>query len=111
MSEYDAYFLPEAHEDLYQIIRYIAQELNNPNAAKKLHGEMIDAIHRVQTFPLSAPPSRYAQLAEYGIRQLQVKNYSIMYYVDDPMRSIVIVYVKYSKQDFSQLGTEGLKNT
>lgn len=110
MNKYALNYLPEAHEDLYGIIAYIAQELHNPEAAKKLHEEILEALDTLCCFPASAPPSRYPQLAEYGIRQLEVKNYCIMYFVDNEIESIVIVYIKYAKQNLSKLAMPNSAN-
>lgn len=94
----------EAEQDLVKIITYIAKDLHNPTAAKKLHLKIIETLDNIATFPTSAPLSKYLKLQTYGIRQIAVDNFCIFYYPDTDNRNIIVLYIKFAQMDLTQLG-------
>jgi len=44
-------YLPQATQDMIDIVRYISRELSNPTAAGKLAAEMIEAAEKLTDFP------------------------------------------------------------
>ena len=66
-------FSPQAIQDLEAVVRFIAKE--NPDAALKVGGALIDRVAILRDFPLIGSP--YAKRA--GIRKLVSHPYLIFY--------------------------------
>ena len=52
---YKLEYLPIARKDMLDIVRYISQDLKNPDAAKRLAAALVDQLNNVLTFPYSVP--------------------------------------------------------
>lgn len=48
---YKLEYLPVARKDMLEIVRYISRELQNPDAADRLAGELVNAAEGVLLFP------------------------------------------------------------
>ena len=96
-------YAAEAKKDLYDIIFYIAEELENKQAAKNLHEDIIKTINNLATYPYSAPITKYSAISIFGVRQITIKNYCIFYYPDKDKKQILILRIKYAKEDFNNL--------
>ena len=82
---------PDAQNDIRNYVRYIAQELANPQAAAALQEELRKEISSLNTMP-----ARYKTIDEQpwgsiGVRKFKVKNYYI-YYIIDEEKNIVSVF-------------------
>ena len=52
---YKLEYLPVARKDMLEIVRYISRELQNPDAADRLAGELVNAAEGVLLFPYATP--------------------------------------------------------
>ena len=50
---YKLEYLPAAKRDLAEIVRYIAHDLHNPQAADQLAVDLVEAAERAARFPYS----------------------------------------------------------
>ena len=72
---YKLEYLPVARQDLIDIVRYISQELKNPEAADRLAMEMIAASEALLDFPYSCPAYLPIRPLKHEYRKLIVQNY------------------------------------
>jgi toxin ParE1/3/4 len=81
-----------AHEDLREIVRYIA--LDNTDAAAKLAERIIHHIELASEYPYSnrAVPEK----GEESIREAILKPYRIIYSVDKPSQTILVLRIWHS---------------
>ncbi len=98
-KKYKIIILPEAQQDIRNIILYIAFKLASPYTALNLQKSFEEAINSLSTMP-----ERYKTLDEEpwkskGIRRFQVKSYFIYYIVTESDNSVKIIAVIYARRD------------
>ena len=100
MSEtYKTLILPEAQQDIRNIVLYIARKLLAPQAA--LH---LERAFRKEILSLAHMPSRFSTIDEQpwkdaGIRKTTVTNYYIYYLIDDAEKTVKVIAVIYVGRD------------
>ena len=98
---YKIHYLPLALDDLKNIVKYIAYELEAPMAAenfvKKIDKEVIKIAENPFRCHLYAPLEKL----KYEYRILNIGNYSLFYIIE--MEKIEIHRVLYSKRDVFRL--------
>lgn len=100
MDKYRVVISPYAYRDLDDIYRYIAGALSEPGTAGRLLHEIETAILGLETMPFRGAARRVGRYADKGYRQIFVKNYAIVYRVDEADRRVVIVTARYARSDF-----------
>lgn len=92
-----------AANDINNAVLYIANELNNKNAAVNLIDETQKAINSLSDMPGRYPVVGDASLAQLGIRMLQIKNYLVFYVIREETKTVVILRFLYSKRDWKNI--------
>lgn len=100
MNKYTVKLLPKAYNDIDQIYGYISDEFRAPKTAISLVESFEDTILSLEEFPRRGIERRVGVYANRGYRQLFVKNFTIVYRVDEKMKCVIIVTVKYSSSSF-----------
>lgn len=100
---YKVQFLPLAQNDLVEIVRYIANDLYNKQAANKLADEIIKAADSLADFPYAYPAYTPIRPAKNEYRKISVQNYLIFYTVDEKTKTVTISRVVYAKRDYDKL--------
>ena len=81
MHEYQLRYLPQFHQDLMHHAEYIANRLNNPQAA----GDLIDATEKaiLERLPVAEAFEPYHSRKErrYPYYRIYIKNYIVFYVV------------------------------
>lgn len=95
MDEYSIKFLTHALRDLDGIYAYIARTLLEPQAARKLTEEIEEEILSLAYLPSRCPERRQGVYAGKGYRQLFVKNYTVIFRVDEAKKEVIIVTIRY----------------
>ena len=90
-----------AAADLYQIYDYIEKVLFAPKAAENLYNDIMDMIKS-----LGEMPERYREydrdrFAGKNLRFVNVKNYDILYMVNNQTKQVDIVMIAYAPSDIS----------
>lgn len=101
-----AYKLAEterAQQDLRDIVDYIVSSLENPSAATTLLDEVEDCYDSLEQFPLMYETCRDPQLKALGYRKVCIRNYVIVYKVNEPAKTVFIMRFFYGKQDYEKL--------
>lgn len=100
MDKYSVKLTSRALRDLDGIYRYIAQTLLEKETALKLVDRIEEAIYSLETMPMRCPERRTGAYANQGYRQLFVKNYTVIFRVDEPEKTVIVVTVRYSPSQF-----------
>ena len=99
-EQYQVMLVERALRDLDGIYQYIAQNLLEPGTALNLVNEIESEILSLNQFPNRCPPRKSGAYANKGYRQLFVKNYTVIFRVDEAEKKVVVVTVRYSASQF-----------
>jgi len=97
---YEVLVSPEADADLDQIIRYIAIDLRNPEAASALADKIDARLNDLETMPNKFAFCKDAVLRAMGYRRASVGNYLILYRVNEDSRQVLIAHYYHTLQDY-----------
>ena len=100
MDKYDVKLMSRALRDFDGIYTYIANTLLEPGTALEMVGEIEKGIFSLDHMPYRCPERRHGTYANRGYRQLFVKNYTVIYRIDEPSRQVIVVTIRYSASDF-----------
>ena len=100
MDKYTVKILPAAFEQMDKIYAYIAQNLCAKDAAQNLLDKLEDAIRSLKTLPERGAVRKVGKHANKGYRQLFVDNFTVVYRIDKSKKQVIIVSVRYSRQNF-----------
>ena len=92
--------LSRAVHDLDEIYAYIARSPLSPDIALQLICEIEDAILSLEELPRRGAERKNGAYAKRGYRQLFVKNYTIVYRINEAQRTVIIVTVRYTPSQF-----------
>ena len=100
LGNYTVKLLSRALRDLDEIYSYIAKNLQEPGTA----GSMIDALEEgilsLEQMPYRCPERRTGSYANKGYRQLLIKNYAVIFRIDETQKQVIVVTVRYAKSHF-----------
>lgn len=99
-EQYTVKLMSRAVRDLDGIYRYIAETLLEPGTAQKMAEGLENEILSLAQFPNRCPFRRSGVYANKGYRQLLVKNYTVIYRVDEAAKTVVVVTVRYAASQF-----------
>lgn len=98
-NKYNYQFTDLALSDLEYTLSYISNYLMNKKAARDLLSLIENAIECICEFPYSYPDCSYYFIEDSAIRHATIKNYIIVYRVNEETSTIEILRFKYSKQN------------
>lgn len=93
----------EAHEDIGDIIRYIALELANPGAASGFLDDVDKSYRNVVDNPHMYCLCDDNRLRRDGYRKIVIKNYLILYRINDEDKSVLVVRIIYGGRNYAEL--------
>lgn len=92
-----------AHQDLDNIVSYIAVHLSNPKAAIDFLNE-VDASYRyLKNNPMIYAKCQDKWLEAEGYRKVVIKNYVAVYKISEDQNTVSILRFFYSAQDYMKL--------
>lgn len=100
---YKLEYLPAAHQDMVDIVRYISRELCNPTAAERLAMELIEAGDSIPGVPYANPAYTPIRPLKHEYRKRLVQNYIMFYWVDEGKKLVTVARVIYAKREFERL--------
>ena len=101
---YKPHYLPLALDDLKDIMRYIAHELEAPKAAENLLQKIDREVQKTAENPFRCRVYISTEKLKYEYRILHVNNYSIFFAIEK--EKIEIHRVIYSKKDIAKMLSE-----
>ena len=90
----------EARRNLENIFRYVAKSLQEPGTAASLIDELEAGLLSLNSMPQRCPERQIGIYAGNGYRQLLVKNYTIIFRVEEMTRQVIILTIRYSRSNF-----------
>lgn len=93
----------DAHDDTSGIAKYIAHELKNPQAAVSFLDDVDESYCRVVANPRLYALCNDARLERMGYRKIVIKNYLILYRIDEGNKTVYIVRIVYGGQNYSEM--------
>jgi len=103
MKRYKVVMTQPAAADLQSIANYIAYELKEPAAAKKLLGKIKETVTGLTKMPTRHALVADERLAFNGIRKTLVDNYIVFYVVPENDATVIIIRILYSRRDWEHL--------
>ena len=100
MDKYTVKLLSRALKDLDKIYAYIASDLHEAGTAESMIDALEDGILSLESMPYRFPERRIGSYANRGYRQLMVKNYAVIYRVDEAQKQVIVVTVRYARRQF-----------
>ena len=100
MDNFRVKLMPRARKDLDGIYSYIAGVFLEPDTAEKVIEALEAGMLSLESMPYRCPERKRGIYANKGYRQLFVKNYTIVYRIDEATKSVLIVTIRYSARDF-----------
>ncbi len=100
MDKYSVKLMNRALQDLDNIYSYIAKTFLEPGTAAAIAEEIENEIFSLDHMPYRCSERRHGVYANRGYRQLFVKNYTVIYRVDETNKQVLVVTVRYSASDF-----------
>jgi plasmid stabilization system protein ParE len=92
-----------AHSDLDNIVSYIAVQLANPLAATTFLDEVEKCYGYLKSNPFIYERCHDAYLEKGAYRKATIKNYALVYKVDEAARVVIIYRFFYGAQDYIKL--------
>ena len=99
-SMYKLIIAPSAEDDLNEIVDYIAVEIGNPEAADSFLDEVEAAYDTLEVTPLAFPFCDNPVLRSSGYHQVRVKNYIMIYRVEEVESVVRILHFYHGSQDY-----------
>lgn len=100
MEKYKIKVTPRAALDIDNIYCYIADEFKDIGSAESHADEFEKAILSLDTMPYRGIERKPGAFANKGYRQLFVKNFTIIYRIDEERKTVIIVTVRYTPSSF-----------
>jgi len=100
--KYDINITESAQKDLENIYFYISENLSENETAINIISALKEKI-----FSLDIMPGRYAlvndfSLAKMGYRHINVKNYIILYLIDEKKKTVTIARIVHGRMNYAK---------
>ena len=99
INNYSIWFTTNAKYELLEIYEYISNGLKSKITADNLMEEIEKKIIRLSIFPYSCMKVRTKPRSTI-YRKLNIKNYLILYKIDQYKKRVDIVHIFYSRRDY-----------
>ena len=103
MAKYTVKLMQRASGDLDAIHNHIADDFKETGTAEKMADSLEEAILSLNEIPYRGSIRRTGAFANRGYRQLFVKNFTIVYRIDEARKMVIIVTVRYTPSSFSYM--------
>ena len=100
LDKYEVRLMNQALQDLDEIYGYIASNLQEPGVAAELLDALESEILSLEYLPYRCSERRTGSFANSGYRQLMVKNYIVIYRIDEAHKQVLVVTVRYARSSF-----------
>lgn len=100
MNKYKVKLMAKAARDLDGIYHYIADEFKEIETAEHMADLLESTILELDEMPYRGAVRKIGAFANKGYRQLFVKNFTIVYRIDEVKKTVIIVAVRYTPSSF-----------
>ncbi len=91
---------PKAHRELERIYEYIKTEFKELETAIEMVELIEKHILKLETLPYRGATRKVGIYANKGYRQLFIKNYTIVYRINEDSKEVIIITIRYSASNF-----------
>jgi plasmid stabilization system protein ParE len=92
-----------AHQDLDNIVSYIAVQLANPKAAGDFLDEVTTCYGFLKNNPMMYEKCQDKRLGKEGYRKAVIKNYVLVYKINETSQTVSVMRFFYGAQDYIKL--------
>ncbi|MCL2860510.1 MAG: type II toxin-antitoxin system RelE/ParE family toxin [Oscillospiraceae bacterium] len=103
MNKYKINITVPALDDLDEIVYYIAENLKEPNIARKFFDKIINSIYKLEQNPKMYAVIQNEDLKINNYRKLIVNKYIVFYRVVDESNTVEIDRIMYGGRDWENL--------
>ena len=96
-NNYKVNITDEAYADLDEILKYITVDLSNSSAAQELLNDVLKGVDQISAFPFAMPNLNNIEFNK--LRRLDIKNFVLIYDVNENKHEIYILAILYAKSD------------
>ena len=100
MTKYTIKLMQRAFSDLDNIYNHIADDFKEIGTAEKMANDLEKAILSLDEMPYRGSIRRTGAFANRGYRQIFVKNFTIVYRIDEAKKVVIVVTVRYTPSSF-----------
>lgn len=100
MDKYKVKLMARAVRDLDEIYNYIVDQFQALGTAEHMADLLENAIPGLDEMPYRGAVRKVGAFANKGYRQLFVKNFTIVYRIDEATKTVVVVTVRYTPSSF-----------
>ena len=97
---YKLLITPSALDELSEIVDYISNNLDNPFSAADFLDKVGECYHRLKDNPKIYQLCDYQNFKEKGYRKAVIKNYVLIYRIDEETNTVYILHFVYGRQDY-----------
>lgn len=102
-SKFSFRFTPLAEQDLDSALAYIAENLQNGQAAIDFLEKVESAIGTICEFPYSSPDCKLFLVQDENIRHIPVDNFVLIYEVKTEEGILNILRFRYARMDLTKI--------
>lgn len=103
MIQYNVELTKKAEKDIYDIIKYIEIELQEPNIAKNIYQKINNNIMNLNINPMKYPLVDDFIIKRVGLRKISIDNYIILYKVFESEKTVQIVKIVSDKRNWMKM--------
>ncbi len=100
MDKYKVLISPKAYRELDDIYKYIKTEFGENDIAINMINLISENILSLSTLPYRAAERKIGIYSNKSYRQIFVKNYIIIYRIDENKKQVIIITIRYSASRF-----------
>lgn len=97
---FEVEFTDECIEEMTAIYEYISNNLKEDSSAKKLMTEVLDKVLNLAKLPEIYVKIGKVDNLKLEYRRMVVKNYIVLYTVDNKKKKVYIMHMIYGKRDY-----------
>ena len=102
-KEYKVKLTDIAHEDIADIVQYIAKDLKEPLIARKMYTKIVDELKKLKTMPQRHALAIDTHLHSLDVRPFYIENYIAPYTILEEKNTVLILRVLYARRDWKNL--------
>lgn len=99
MNIYNVRITPQAEEQLEEILYYITENLNNPDAAEAFVDEFEKEVNKLSKNPEKHRPIDEEPWGSEGIRKITIKNYYVYFEIDIEKSIVWVVAIVFAERE------------
>ena len=102
-------FSEKINSDIVSTLKYISEVLEAPKAAENHYEELIKTYDKLKENPHRRPLVQNKYLASKGIRSISIKNYVLIYKIDEDDNTVLLFRFLYCRRDWINILTKDLE--